>query len=34
MLALLEEYYKGDSVIVPTVITDELPPKAKQVKSL
>ena len=34
MLTLLEEYYRGESVIVPTVIADELPPNAKQVKPL
>ena len=34
MLTLLEEYYRGASVIVPTVVADELPPNAKQVKPL
>jgi hypothetical protein len=35
MLALLQEYYRGEGVIVPTVVgPDELPPDAKRVKPL
>jgi hypothetical protein len=32
MLALLEEYYGSEGVIVPAVVADELPPGVKLVK--
>jgi hypothetical protein len=32
MLALLEDYYRGEGVIVPTVVADELPPNVKRIK--
>lgn len=34
MLTLLEEYYSGEGVVVPAVVTDELPPDVKKVKPL
>lgn len=34
MVALLEEYYRNESVIVPAVVADELPPNIKHVKSI
>jgi PilZ domain len=35
MLALLEEYYRGESVIVPTIVSaEEVPANAKYVKPL
>ena len=35
MLALLQEYYRGEAVIVPTVVgPNDLPPDAKRVKPI
>lgn len=34
MLALLNEYYRGEAVIVPAVVADELPQNTKQVTPL
>ncbi|HYG82236.1 MAG TPA: PilZ domain-containing protein, partial [Pyrinomonadaceae bacterium] len=35
MLALLQEYYRGEGVVVPTIVgPDELPPDAKRVRPL
>jgi hypothetical protein len=34
MLTLLEEYYRDERVIVPTVMADELPPNVKRIKPL
>jgi hypothetical protein len=34
MLTLLEEYYRDEKVIVPTIIADELPPNVKRIKPL